>query len=48
MTVTVREGDRVLYSRKKTKVAPGEMETVTLKADVVRGIAADEITFGLE
>ena len=46
--IIVRDGERILISKKKQKLAPGEMETVTLKADVVRGIAADEITFGLE
>ena len=32
-TVKVTDGDRVVYSRKKQKLAPGEMECITLKPD---------------
>ncbi len=30
VTVTVKNGDEVVYSRKKARVAPGEMESITL------------------
>ena len=32
-TIVVTDGDRVVYSRKKQKLAPGEMECITLKPD---------------
>ena len=32
-TIKVTDGDRVVYSRKKQKLAPGEMECITLKPD---------------
>ena len=31
--IVVKDGDKILVSKKKQKVAPGEMETVTLKAE---------------
>lgn len=33
VTVLVKDGDRVIFSRKKPKVAPGEMESITLRPD---------------
>jgi len=47
VTITVCDGERVILSKKKAKVAPGEMETVTLKADMIRGLTTDTLTFGL-
>ncbi len=47
-TVFVREGERVIYKRKKQKLAPGEMEAITLTADMIRGISSGEITLSLE
>ncbi len=44
--VVVRSGDKVLYSKKHMKLAPGEMECVKLTADMLVG--ATEIRFGLE
>ena len=46
VTVKVLDGDRVILSRKKQKVAPGEMETVLLKADQLKGVSA--LKFSLE
>ena len=34
--IVVKDGDRVLINKKKQKVAPGEMETVTLKAEQLK------------
>ena len=31
VTVKVKDGDRVIFSKKKPKVAPGEMESITLR-----------------
>ena len=47
--VTVKVTDdrgNVIYSRKKPKVAPGEMESVTLKPEAFAGAA--ELEFALE
>lgn len=44
--VTVRCGDRVLYSKKHLKLAPGEMECVRLSADTLEGV--DELIFSVE
>ena len=46
--VTVRDGDRVIYEKKKIKLAPGEMETVTLTADMIQNIESGSICFSLE
>lgn len=48
VTVTVRDGDTVIYSAKKIKTAPGEMEELTLKKSVIEAIGSNEITVGLE
>ena len=46
--LTVKSADRVILSKKKQKLAPGEMETVTISADVIREIKNGEITVSLE
>lgn len=46
-TVTVRDGERVIYSRKKPKLAPGEMETVKLTADMIGSVESGELEFSL-
>ncbi len=46
VTVKVKDGDRVVYSRKKLKVAPGEMESITLMPEAFDG--AKELFFELE
>ena len=48
VSIVVRDGDKVLVSKKKQKVAPGEMEALTLKADLIKGIETDTISFSLE
>ena len=46
--VTVRSGDTVLYSKKKQKLAPGEMETVKLTADMLRKAESGALSISLE
>ena len=46
--ITVRDGDTVLISRKKQKVAPGEMETVTLTAEMLGRVKGNNLYFSLE
>ncbi len=41
VTLTVTCGDEVLLSKKKRKMTPGEMEYVTLKAEVIAKLPAD-------
>ncbi len=42
-TITVSSGDKVLYSKKKPKLAPGEMEYVIVKAEDIRGLDLKEL-----
>ena len=51
VTVTVREGTadgRVLAKKKRIKVAPGEMETITLKAADLAGVTGDTLLVSIE
>ena len=44
--IVVRDGDRVLINRKKQKLAPGEMESVTLTKDML--MTAKSLAFSIE
>lgn len=44
--ITVRDGDNILFSKKKPKLAPGEMECVTLTREMLDG--ARELSFSIE
>jgi len=44
--INVKKGEEILFSKKKPKVAPGEMESITLKPEIFQN--ADELTFSLE
>ena len=46
VTVKVRDGDRVVFSRKKIKVSPGEMESITLTPEMFEN--ATDLSFELE
>ena len=46
--LVVRDGENVLISKKKQKVAPGEMETLTLTKDMIAGVTTDALTFSIE
>jgi len=46
--IVVRCGENVISSKKKIKLAPGEMETVKLDAKVLAEIGTGEISIGLE
>ena len=46
VTIKVTSGERVICQKKKPRVAPGEMESLTLKADLLTGI--DTLHFALE
>ena len=46
--ITVRDGEKILVNKKKIKVAPGEMETVTLTSEMINGICGDTLFFAIE
>ena len=46
--IVVRDGENVLINKKKQKVAPGEMETVTLSADMIKGLSGNTLSFSIE
>ncbi len=46
VTIKVKDGDRVIFSKKKPKVAPGEMESITLRPEQFAGATA--LDFELE
>ena len=46
--IVVKDGDKVILEKKKQKLAPGEMETVALKADLLAGIESGNISFSIE
>lgn len=45
--ILVLDGDRVLFSRKAKKLAPGEMETVTISKDKIASVTSGEIRITL-
>ena len=47
VTLTVKDGDEVLISAKKIKMAPGEMESVKVKKELLAGRSAHTITLSL-
>ena len=44
----VRDGENILINKKKIKVAPGEMETVTITPDMINGMKGDTLAFSIE
>ena len=45
--IIVKDGDKILINKKKQKLAPGEMESVTLNAEMLSGVG-DKLFFSLE
>ncbi len=46
--IVVRDGDKVIISKKKQKLAPAEMEKIELKADVVAALSGEGLSFAVE
>ena len=46
--IVVRDGENVIISKKKQKVAPGEMETVTLTKEIIEKLETGELKFSIE
>ncbi len=46
--IIVRDGENILINKKKIKVAPGEMETVTVTPEMLRGMVGNTLSFSIE
>ncbi len=46
--IVVKDGNKVIIEKKKQKLAPGEMETVALKAELLASIESGNISFSIE
>ena len=46
--IVVRDGERTLISKKKQKLAPGEMETVQLTKEMLESLDSGSLAFSLE
>ncbi len=46
--ITLTDGEKLILSRQKLKVAPGEMETVTVPASAIRSADGKTLMLGLE
>ncbi|MGN0467583.1 MAG: NAD(P)/FAD-dependent oxidoreductase [Acutalibacteraceae bacterium] len=46
--IIVKSGDKVLYSKKKPKLAPGEMENVPIKVDDIKALDKKELVVSVE
>ncbi len=46
--ITAKCGDKVLYSKKKPKLAPGEMENILIKAEDIRALDKKELVVKVE
>ena len=46
--LVLRDGEREILRKKKLKLAPAEMETVTLTADMIEAVESGEITLAIE
>ena len=46
--ITVKSGDKVIYSKKKPKLCPGEMEYVVVKAEDIRALDVKELVVSAE
>ena len=46
--IMVRDGDNVIINKKKQKVAPGEMETVSLTPEMLAKVESGTLSFSIE
>ena len=47
LKVELREGEKILISKRKLSVAPGEMETLVIPADIIKAADGGELTVAL-
>ena len=48
VSIVLRDGERVILKKKKQKLAPGEMETVKLTGEILRGLLGNVISISVE
>ncbi|MBR5140271.1 MAG: FAD-dependent oxidoreductase [Clostridia bacterium] len=48
MRIVVRDGDKIIVDKKKIKLAPAEMESVTLTAEMLNAVESGTLSFSLE
>jgi hypothetical protein len=48
VTFKVKDGEEVVLTRKKLTVAPGEMETIVLKGDLLNANKSGQFTIEME
>ena len=48
VAIVVRDGDNVLVNKKKQKVAPGEMEAITITAEMIKNLEGKTLSFSIE
>ena len=46
--ILVRDGEKVIISKKKQRLAPAEMEKVELTKDMILSLSGGELTFSIE
>ena len=46
--IVVRDGDKVVINKKKQKLAPGEMETVSLTPEMLSSVESGKLAFSIE
>lgn len=46
-TIVVKDGDEIVYKKKKLHLAPGEMERVELNKDIIKNIKTGSLSFSL-
>ena len=46
--IVVRDGDKVIISKKKQRLAPAEMEKVELTKDIIASLSGGELSFSIE
>ena len=46
--IVVRDGENVIVNKKKQKVAPGEMETITLTKEMIEKLEGNVLSFSIE
>ena len=46
--IVVRDGDKVIISKKKQKLAPAEMEKVELSSEVISSLSGEDLSFSIE
>ena len=48
VSIVVRDGENVLVNKKKQKVAPGEMEAITITAEMIKNLEGKTLSFSIE